>query len=58
MWQHLIQVREAEDGIENFELIELWREMIKLLLGSVVQQDNETQQHVRYYSFAHSPVLI
>ncbi|XP_027001415.1 tetratricopeptide repeat protein 37 [Tachysurus fulvidraco] len=46
VWQHLIQVREAEDGIENFELIELWREMIKLLLGSVDQQDNETQQHL------------
>lgn len=49
VWQRLIQVREAEDGIENFEVIELWREMIRLLLGSVEQQDNETQQHVSYY---------
>lgn len=48
MWHRLIQVREAEDGIENFELIELWREMIRLLLDSVEQQDNETQQHVSY----------
>lgn len=49
VWRRLIQVREAEDGIENFELVELWREMIRLLLGSVEQQDNETQQHVSGY---------
>ncbi|KAM9446217.1 superkiller complex protein 3 [Clarias gariepinus] len=46
VWRRLIQVKEEEDGIENFELIELWREMIRLLLSSVEQQDNETQQHL------------
>ncbi|KAI5088222.1 tetratricopeptide repeat protein 37 [Silurus meridionalis] len=46
VWRRLIQVREAEDGIENFELLELWREMIRLLMGSVQEQDNETQQHL------------
>ncbi|TSM86011.1 Tetratricopeptide repeat protein 37 [Bagarius yarrelli] len=46
VWRHLIQVKEAEDGIEKMELMELWREMTRLLLDSVEQQDNETQQHL------------
>ncbi|KAI4898343.1 hypothetical protein NFI96_024563 [Prochilodus magdalenae] len=46
VWRRLIQVREAEEGVENFELLELWREMTRLLLGTVEKQDNETQQHL------------
>ncbi|XP_066510637.1 tetratricopeptide repeat protein 37-like [Hoplias malabaricus] len=46
VWRRLIQVRETEEGVEVFELGELWREMTRLLLGSVEQQDNETQQHL------------
>ncbi|XP_062873563.1 superkiller complex protein 3 [Trichomycterus rosablanca] len=46
VWLRLIQVREAEEGIENVELLELWREMTRLLLDTVEQQDNETQQHL------------
>ncbi|XP_072521083.1 superkiller complex protein 3 [Salminus brasiliensis] len=46
VWLRLIQVREAEEGVENFELLELWREMIKLLQHTVEEQDNETQQHL------------
>uniref|UniRef100_A0A8B9JV81 Tetratricopeptide repeat domain 37 n=1 Tax=Astyanax mexicanus TaxID=7994 RepID=A0A8B9JV81_ASTMX len=45
VWLRLIQVREAEEGVENFELLGLWREMIKQLQGTVEMQDNETQQH-------------
>ncbi|KAL7839781.1 hypothetical protein SRHO_G00264390 [Serrasalmus rhombeus] len=46
VWRRLIQMREAEEGVENFELLELWREMTRLLLSSVEKQDNETQQHL------------
>uniref|UniRef100_A0A8B9JVD1 Tetratricopeptide repeat domain 37 n=1 Tax=Astyanax mexicanus TaxID=7994 RepID=A0A8B9JVD1_ASTMX len=46
VWLRLIQVREAEEGVENFELLGLWREMIKQLQGTVEMQDNETQQHL------------
>uniref|UniRef100_A0AAR2JZ02 Tetratricopeptide repeat domain 37 n=1 Tax=Pygocentrus nattereri TaxID=42514 RepID=A0AAR2JZ02_PYGNA len=46
VWRRLIQMREAEEGVENFELLELWREMTRLLLSTVEKQDNETQQHL------------
>uniref|UniRef100_A0A673MLJ3 Tetratricopeptide repeat protein 37-like n=1 Tax=Sinocyclocheilus rhinocerous TaxID=307959 RepID=A0A673MLJ3_9TELE len=42
----LIQVREAEEGVENLELLELWKEMTRLLQDTVEDQDNETQQHL------------
>uniref|UniRef100_A0A672MRU9 SKI3 subunit of superkiller complex n=1 Tax=Sinocyclocheilus grahami TaxID=75366 RepID=A0A672MRU9_SINGR len=46
VWRRLIQVREAEEGVENSELLELWKEMTRLLQDTVEDQDNETQQHV------------
>ncbi|XP_076854203.1 tetratricopeptide repeat protein 37 isoform X2 [Brachyhypopomus gauderio] len=46
VWRRLIQVKEAEEALENFERLELWREMTRLLQASVEQQDNETQQHL------------
>uniref|UniRef100_A0A8C2FVL1 Tetratricopeptide repeat domain 37 n=1 Tax=Cyprinus carpio TaxID=7962 RepID=A0A8C2FVL1_CYPCA len=42
VWRRLIQVREAED----LELLELWKEMTRLLQDTVEDQDNETQQHL------------
>lgn len=47
VWQKLIQVKE-EDGVQNLELLELWREMTRLLQATVEDQDNETQQHVSH----------
>uniref|UniRef100_A0A672MRU2 SKI3 subunit of superkiller complex n=1 Tax=Sinocyclocheilus grahami TaxID=75366 RepID=A0A672MRU2_SINGR len=46
VWRRLIQVREAEEGVENSELLELWKEMTRLLQDTVEDQDNETQQHL------------
>uniref|UniRef100_A0A8C1N6V5 Tetratricopeptide repeat domain 37 n=1 Tax=Cyprinus carpio TaxID=7962 RepID=A0A8C1N6V5_CYPCA len=46
VWRRLIQVREGEDGVEDSELLELWKEMTRLLQDSVEDQDNETQQHL------------
>uniref|UniRef100_A0A671KS77 Tetratricopeptide repeat protein 37-like n=1 Tax=Sinocyclocheilus anshuiensis TaxID=1608454 RepID=A0A671KS77_9TELE len=46
VWRRLIQVREAEEGVEDLELLELWREMTRLLQDTVEDQDNETQQHL------------
>uniref|UniRef100_A0A671KS57 Tetratricopeptide repeat protein 37-like n=1 Tax=Sinocyclocheilus anshuiensis TaxID=1608454 RepID=A0A671KS57_9TELE len=46
LWRRLIQVREAEEGVEDLELLELWREMTRLLQDTVEDQDNETQQHL------------
>uniref|UniRef100_A0A673MNC0 Tetratricopeptide repeat protein 37-like n=1 Tax=Sinocyclocheilus rhinocerous TaxID=307959 RepID=A0A673MNC0_9TELE len=46
VWRRLIQVREAEEGVENLELLELWKEMTRLLQDTVEDQDNETQQHL------------
>ncbi|XP_051518689.1 tetratricopeptide repeat protein 37 [Myxocyprinus asiaticus] len=46
VWRRLIQVREGEEGVHNLELLELWREMTRLLQASVEDQDNETQQHL------------
>uniref|UniRef100_A0A9R1SH51 SKI3 subunit of superkiller complex n=2 Tax=Cyprinus carpio TaxID=7962 RepID=A0A9R1SH51_CYPCA len=42
VWRRLIQEREAED----LELLELWKEMTRLLQDTVEDQDNETQQHL------------
>uniref|UniRef100_A0A672MCV1 SKI3 subunit of superkiller complex n=1 Tax=Sinocyclocheilus grahami TaxID=75366 RepID=A0A672MCV1_SINGR len=48
VWRRLIQVREreAEEGLEDSELLELWKEMTRLLQDTVEDQDNETQQHL------------
>ncbi|KAI2664424.1 Tetratricopeptide repeat protein 37 [Labeo rohita] len=46
VWRRLIQVREGEAGVENSELLELWKEMTRLLQDTVEDQDNETQQHL------------
>uniref|UniRef100_A0A8C1ZBQ8 Tetratricopeptide repeat domain 37 n=1 Tax=Cyprinus carpio TaxID=7962 RepID=A0A8C1ZBQ8_CYPCA len=46
VWRRLMQVREGEDGVEDSELLELWKEMTRLLQDSVEDQDNETQQHL------------
>lgn len=40
-------MREGEEGLEDAELLELWKEMTRLLQDTVEDQDNETQQHVR-----------
>ncbi|XP_030628701.1 tetratricopeptide repeat protein 37 [Chanos chanos] len=45
-WRRLIQVREAEGGVGKVDLLQLWREMTRLLKDSVETQDNETQQHL------------
>ncbi|TRY85691.1 hypothetical protein DNTS_013421 [Danionella cerebrum] len=44
--QKVIQVREGEEGVEDAELLGLWKEMIRLLQDTVERQDNETQQHL------------
>ncbi|XP_016361283.1 tetratricopeptide repeat protein 37-like isoform X2 [Sinocyclocheilus anshuiensis] len=48
VWRRLIQVREreAEEGLEDSQLLELWKEMTRLLQDTVEDQDNETQQHL------------
>uniref|UniRef100_A0A8C2J9Z5 Tetratricopeptide repeat domain 37 n=1 Tax=Cyprinus carpio TaxID=7962 RepID=A0A8C2J9Z5_CYPCA len=46
VWRRLMQVREGEDGVEDSELLELWKEMTRLLQDTVEDQDNETQQHL------------
>ncbi|XP_063051126.1 superkiller complex protein 3 [Engraulis encrasicolus] len=45
VWRRLIQLQE-EGGAEGAELLQLWREMTRLLQDSQEQQDNETQQHL------------
>ncbi len=42
-------MREAEEGVEDLELLELWKEMTRLLQDTVDDQDNETQQHVSQF---------
>lgn len=39
-------MKEGEEGVEDSELLELWKEMTRLLQDTVEDQDNETQQHV------------
>ncbi|XP_051981305.1 tetratricopeptide repeat protein 37 [Xyrauchen texanus] len=46
VWRRLIQVMEGVEGVQNSELLELWRGMTSLLQASVEDQDNETQQHL------------
>lgn len=46
VWRRLIQVKEDEEGLEDAELLELWKEMTRLLQDTVDDQDNETQQHL------------
>lgn len=42
-------MREAEEGVEDVELLELWKELTRLLQDTVEDQDNETQQHVSQF---------
>lgn len=39
-------MKEGVEGVEDSELLELWKEMTRLLQDTVEDQDNETQQHV------------
>lgn len=39
-------MKEGEEGVEDSELLELWKEMTRLLQDTVEDQDNETRQHV------------
>jgi len=39
-------MKEGEEGVEDSELLELWKEMTRLLQDTIEDQDNETQQHV------------
>ncbi|XP_048045136.1 tetratricopeptide repeat protein 37 [Megalobrama amblycephala] len=46
VWRRLIQMKEGVEGVEDSELLELWKEMTRLLQDTVEDQDNETQQHL------------
>uniref|UniRef100_A0A8C1QQ93 Tetratricopeptide repeat domain 37 n=1 Tax=Cyprinus carpio TaxID=7962 RepID=A0A8C1QQ93_CYPCA len=54
VWRRLIQEREAED----LELLELWKEMTRLLQDTVEDQDNETQQHVSWQAVYATIIVI
>lgn len=49
VWQQLIHLKE-EDTVDKKELLQLWRQMTQHLSDCLdeEEQDNETQQHVRF----------
>lgn len=51
VWLQLIKLKE-EEAVDKKELLQLWQQMTQLLSDCTdeEEQDNETQQHVRFSS--------